>query len=203
MATHIADIPKPFYAYVRNEFLYNHKAGHGQFTECLVFGLSSLPGRAWGLSVMLKDGALVQHLPVSAITFTTEPSKDYPLGFLQVWSCYGYQFATHEYAALSEMPVVAYLKGGVWETGRYLFTAAPYDDPYSATPEQHKHFNFIRLNCGLLACLPGNRMMAYDSSFVELPNERPKYRTNTYVWTVEDLEDGSPFDDTIAPDESL
>lgn len=203
MAFHVADIPTPFYAYVRDEYLYDHQHGHGQYTECFVYGLSSLPGRAWGLSVLLKNGALVQHLPVSAIAFTTEPTKQYPLEYLQVWDCYGLTFACHEYSALSGLPVRVYMKGGVWETGRYLFTAAPYDDPYSLAPDQHKHFNFVRLDCGLLASMPGNRMLCYDSSFVTLPDSRPQYITNTHVWQTEGLENETPFDGTISPDTSL
>lgn len=202
MATHIDDIPKPFYAYVRNEFLYDQKEGHGEFTDCLAFGLSSLPGRAWGISVMLDTGALVQHLPVSAITFTKTPSHAHPLDHLQVWSCYGWDFTTHEYDALSEMPVRIYMKG-VWENGKYLFTSAPYGDFYSMTPDQHKHFNFVQLDCGSLASVPGNRMLVHDSSFVTMPKERPKYRTNTHLWYVEGIEEDSPFDQQINHETSL
>lgn len=202
MATHISDIPVPFYAHVRDEYLYDHEQGHGDYTPCLVYGLSSLPARAWGLSVLLQNGAMVQHLPISAITFNQTPEK-YPLDYLQVWSCYGWNFTTHRYSALNEMSVKVYLKGGVWETGRYLFTAAPYDDMYSMAPDQHKHFNFVKLDCGSLAALPGNRMLVFDSSFVELPTDRPRYKTNTHVWHVEGLSDESPFDDTIDPETSL
>lgn len=203
MATHIADIPQPFYAFVRDEYLYDHEHGHDNFTQCLVYGLSSLPGRAWGLSVLLGNGALVQHLPVSAISFTNQPEHHHPLNHLQVWACYGWEFTTHMYEALSEMPVKVYLKAKVWENGRYLFTAAPYNDTYSMTPDQHKHFNFVQLDCGALAALPGNRMFVYDSSFVELPSDRPKYKTNTHFWWVENIDDDEPFDAVIDRDTSL
>lgn len=202
MATHVDNVPTPFYALVRDEYLYDHQTGHGDFTPCLVYGLSSIPGRAWGLSVLLNNGALVQHLPISAISFTPEPEK-YPLDHLQVWACYGWNFATHQFSAFTEMAVKVYLKNGVWETGRYLFTAAPYDDMYSNAPDQHKHFNFVQLDCGALASLPGNRMFIYDSSFVTIPTERPKYKTNTHVWHVEGFADDPAFDDTIDPSTSL
>jgi hypothetical protein len=100
------------------------------------------------------------------------------------------------------MPVKVYMKGQ-WETGRYLFTAAPYNDSYSATPDQHKHFNFIHLDCGALAALPGNRMLVFDSSFVALPESRPDYLTNTQTWYVEGFEDDDPFDSTISANTSL
>ena len=203
--THIADIPRPFYCYVRDEFLYDRTDNYGSFTQCLAYGVSAIPGRAWGVSVMLDNGGLVQHLPLHALTFDPSPSivgHSHPLDHLQIWACYGWEFATHEYKALSEMPCRVYMKGE-WETGRYLFTAAPYGDHYSMTPDQHKHFNFIRLDCGGLAALPGNRMMMYDSSFVTLPEKRPSYLTNTHTWYVEKIEDARPFDQVITPGSSL
>lgn len=203
MSTHIADIPVPFYCYVKDEFLYNLTKGFGNHTPCMAYGLSALPNRAWGISILLNNGAMVQHVPLHALTTKPESGHNHPLDHLQIWSCYGQTFTTHKYSALSELPARVYLKGGLWENGRYLFTAAPYDDQYSLTPDQHKHFNFIELDCGSIGAWPGNRMFMYDSSFVTLPTERPKYVTNTQVWYVENLEDDSPFDSTISPETSL
>ena len=203
MATHIADIPKPFYCYVQNEFLYDHEEGFGEYTQCLAFGLSALPSRAWGISLLLDNGALVQHIPLHALTFSNPAEHFHPLDHLQVWSCYGWDFATHEYGALSEMPVKVYLKSGIWENGVYLFTAAPYGDMYSSAPDQHKHFNFVKLDCGRLVASSGNRMLVNDSSFVKLASERPKYRTNTRVWYTEGFESDTPFDSTISHETSL
>lgn len=197
MPTHVADIPRPKYAYVKDQFLYDMTDGYGDLTECLIYGLSSIPGRAWGLSVMLKNGALVQHLPVHAFTSSGLWCGSHGLKDLQVWGCYGNDFSTHEYSALSEMPVKVYMKrSDSYSNGTYWFTAAPYGDMYSLTPDQHKHFNFIWLDCGCLASMPGNRMMMYDSSFVELPEERPNYLVNTQYWYPEEM-DNEPFDKVI------
>lgn len=203
MSTHIADIPKPFYCYVASEFLFDHQEGFGNYTECTAYGISSLPSRAWGVSILLADGALVQHIPLHALTTNPPFTHHHPLDHLQIWSCYGWDFTTHEYAFLSEMPVRVYLKGGIWEDGRYLFTAAPYGDEYSSSPDQHKHFNFIELKCGQIGAYPGNRCLFYDASFVSMPTERPKYRTNTRAWYVEEIAEESPFDQNITPKTSL
>lgn len=202
MATHIADIPNPFYCWIRDEFLYDQQHGHGDFTQCMAYGLSALPGRAWGVSVMLNNGAMVQHVPLHALTFDTETKHTHPLDHLQVWSCYGWNFATHAYDALKEMPCKVYMKG-LWENGRYLFSAAPYADHFSLTPDQHKHFNFVRLDCGAIGAWPGNRMLMFDSSFVHLPEDKPKYQTNTRVWYVENIDDATPFDSVIGTETSL
>ena len=199
MATHIADIPRPMYACVKDQFLYDFVDGYGELTECMLYGISSIPGRAWGISAIMKNGALVQHLPVHAFEMDKTPFKcEHDLDDLQVWSCYGWDFAVHEYAALSEMPVRVYMKNeGKYVKGRYWFTAAPYNDHYSATPDQHKHFNFIWLDCGCLAAMPGNRVQFYDSSFVDIEGERPKYIVNTRYWFPEKLKDESPWDNII------
>jgi hypothetical protein len=202
MATHIADIPKPFYCFVRDEFLDDGLKGHGNFTQCVAYGVSSLPHRAWGISIMLSNGAMVQHVPLHALTFKTDPPHTHLLDHLLVWECYGWAFATHSYDYLKEMPCKVYMKGE-WENGRYLFTAAPYGDAYSMTPDQHKHFNFVQLDCGAIGAGPGNRMLMYDSSFVTLPDEKPKYRTNTRTWYVEGFGEVAPFDATIDAESSL
>jgi hypothetical protein len=189
------------YAWVNTAYLHNFD-GTTEWVECWLYGLSALPGRAWGVSAMMKDGSTFQHLPVTA--FSDRPHSNrasfdhyHSLPELQVWSCYGYTFATHEYMALAELPVRAYLGDGEWEAGRYWFTAAPYDDHYSRTPDQHKHFNFVWLACGALASLPGNRLLFSDSSFTtELPEwgDRPSYKVNTRVWYPES---DHSFDATI------
>jgi hypothetical protein len=147
----------------------------------------------------MKNGAIVQHLPVHALVKDNAYKCNHDLDDLQIWSCYGWDFATHAYSALEEIPVKIYMKKtGDYLTGRYWFTAAPYADHYSATPDQHKHFNFVWLDCGCLAAMPGNRMQFFDSSFVELPTERPRYIVNSRYWFPEKLESGSPFDKIIS-----
>lgn len=203
MANHIADIPRPMYAFVRDEFLYDLMDGYGEHTECMIYGISAIPGRAWGLSALMKNGAIVQHLPVHAFVRDlgaqhSANMRVHDLDDLQVWSCYGWDFAVHEYNALSEMPVKVYMKkDNAYINGQYWFTAAPYNDHYSATPDQHKHFNFVWLQCGCLAAMPGNRVQFYDSSFVELPEERPQYLVNTQYWFPETI-DVDPFDKIIS-----
>lgn len=198
MANHIADIPRPMYGFVKDEYLYDLVDGHGDYSEAMLYGLSALPGRAWGISALLKNGSVIQHLPVSSIKHDTLPC-DHKLQDLQVWSCYGWDFAAHEYSALKEMPVRVYMKNqNKYINGRYWFTAAPYGDQYSSTPDQHKHFNFVWLECGCLAAMPGNRVQFYDSSFVEIPEERPGYLVNTRYWFPEGFDAGDPFDKIIS-----
>lgn len=188
------------YAYVDDRYLHDFR-GHSQsVVPCLVYGVSALPSRGWGLSALMSNGGIVQHLPVTAFHENEIWDEDHQheLPDLQLWSCYGQEFEAHEYKALSELRVRCYLGDGTWEMGRYWFTAAPYGDYFSRTPDQHKHFNFVWLECGALACLPGNRLLFSDPSFtVDTPEwgQRPHYRVNTRYWYPEDREE--KFDKTI------
>lgn len=187
------------YAYVNSAFLHNFDGTTG-WQQCLIYGISALPNRAWGLSALVQTGAIFQHLPVTAFSLYDthgEPDHYHALPDLQIWSCYGQSFAAHEYNALRELPVRAYLGNREWEVGRYWFTAAPYGDHYSSTPDQHKHFNFVWLDCGALASLPGNRLLFSEPSFTtSMPawGSRPAYRVNTRLWypEVDDV-----FDSTV------
>jgi len=206
MADHIADIPRPMYGYVHNTFLHDFSDPQqtGVYTSALLFGVTALPGRAWGVSALLDNGALVQNLPVTAFTQHLDPILEccHAINDLQVWSCYGHTFSTHEYDALRELPARCYV-AGEWVSGRYWFTAAPYDDMYSRTPDQHKHFNFCWLDCGHLVALPGNRMLVVDSSFtINIPKwgERPKYKVNTRYWYPE--RDEPVFDEVVGPEDA-
>lgn len=176
------------YAWVRDSYLHDDPTRNDEWTECLIYGISAIPARAWGLSALLKDGAIYQHLPVTAFSLTPSCAHNHKLEELQVWSCYGYDFATHEYMALAEMPLRAYTGSSAWEAGRYWFTAAPYDDFYARTPDQHKHFNFAWLACGSLIALPGNRLLFNDASFTKHPSNgaRPQYKVNTKYFYPED-----------------
>ena len=59
--------------YVRNEYLYDHEKGHGEFTEGHWVSAKSLPGRAFYFETFLPEyGALYDKLPISA--FVSEPN---------------------------------------------------------------------------------------------------------------------------------
>ena len=84
MAKHITDIPKPFYCYVQNEFLYNLEKGFGEYTACLVYGLSAIPNRACGVSLLLANVVLAQHVLLHHVTYHTRAKPQLPLDHLQV-----------------------------------------------------------------------------------------------------------------------
>jgi hypothetical protein len=68
--------------------------------------------------------------------------------------------------------------------GRYLFTAVPVDDAFTANPEQSKEFSFIELDNGRLTVLPTNMFRIHDKSFTE--GAWPKdLKVSNKIWRVE------------------
>ena len=70
-----ANIP-PIYCKVRKEYLYDLKKHHGESEECVIFGLTSISGRAILFNIMLPNGACFWRLPISAFfqkSFSIEP----------------------------------------------------------------------------------------------------------------------------------
>ena len=60
-----ANIPAT-YAQIRREYLYDCKKHHGEVEDCIIFGISSLGGRAILFHALMGNGAIFYRLPISA-----------------------------------------------------------------------------------------------------------------------------------------
>lgn len=141
------------------------------FAPCVWFGLVSIPGRAWGCTVMLECGAVYRAVPPHALAFRADAEPVWKIDNAQRWDCYGREFATIEYTYLRGVNVEV-KAGKVLCHGEYLFTAAPIDDGFSRQPEQAKEFMFIRLDNGRLTIQPTDKVLFHELSFAE-----PKWPT--------------------------
>lgn len=152
---------------------------------CVWFGLVSIPGRAWGCTVMLECGAVYRAIPPHALAFSTDAEPDWPIKRAQRWDCYGREFSIIEYTYLRGLNVEANVGGKILE-GEYLFTAAPIDDGFSRKPEQAKEFMFIKLYNGRITIQPTDKVLFHEKSFVE-----PKWPTDlvsiSQVYSCEDI----------------
>lgn len=190
----IADLPRHIYCQVDRRFL---SAGERDgFERVSWFGLTSMPGRAWGLSLLLECGAVYSHVPPHAIAFSPDPAA-WTLPEAQRWDCFGVHFAVHEYEQLQGRDVDAYIKPrGEWLRGQYLFTAQHYGDGYSRAPDQAKQYHFIELELGRLAVLPGNCVLFHDQAFTRIDGKPAWLRVQTEVYSCESR-DVAPWDNTI------
>jgi len=81
-----ANIP-PLYAQIRKEFLYDNKKHHGEVEDCVIFGITSMGGRAILWHALMENGAIFYRLPITAFIqrgFSTR--KMFPLKDLMNWN---------------------------------------------------------------------------------------------------------------------
>jgi hypothetical protein len=113
-------------------------------------GVTSIPGRAWGINVILRDGGcLYRNLPPHSISFGKNDPVAWDIQNAQLWDCYSYHFTIVQSPILRGLRMRAKVGGQVL-TGEYLFHVTHVDDGWSDSPDQDKEFYFIKLDNGRL-----------------------------------------------------
>jgi hypothetical protein len=144
-------------------------------------GLTAIPGRAWGINVILRDGgALYRNIPPHAVSFTAGPGQEWNIDDAQLWDCYSYHFSILQNPIMHGMEVSVMLKSGVVSHGEYLFSTAHLHDGWSDSPDQDKEFIFVKLECGRLTIQPTNRVRFIDRSFTTEALPRLKVQETVY-----------------------
>jgi hypothetical protein len=179
MNTRIGSLPKHLYIEVDSNYTHETPCG---FVPGVWFGLVSIPGRMWGLNVMLECGAVYRNLPPHAVSFSKDPEPLWSEEEAQLWDCYGNDWAVHEYTYLRGLRCHA-LIGNKSYRGSYLFTTAPMNEGFSDSPEQNKEFMFLELDNGRLTIQPTNKVVFEDRSFTA--GVVPRLRVQTETWSCE------------------
>ena len=164
---------------LRKEFLYNLTKHHGEFVRCVVFGVSSIPGRALGWWVLTEEGVMLTRLPVEAFVWKpTAPAL--PTHLLELWNAFSYDVHVVEFDFLEAMRCRVFLRDGTEAAGEYLFTVDWYgsSDSEDVGDLGHKCGHVIALDNGCFAVQPNNRIFWQEPSFVTRPLQaRPDYLT--------------------------
>ena len=161
-----ANIP-PMYAQIRREYLYDLKKHHGEVEECIVFGITSMGGRAILWHAIMENGAIFYRLPLSAFIqrgFKASDVPRYRLDELELWNSFSYYPTVTSWNILSAASGKYIGKDKKWHHGSYLFTidwAHPdgnmLDTDHSEIPHEHKCAHIIALDDGNYAAQPNNR----------------------------------------------
>lgn len=186
----------PIKVYVRNEYMYQHKQGHGEFTSGIIISVRCMPGQAALFQVLLDNGVMRDKLPSHAIlTKPVTPSTDLPYHYLQLWNCFSYNFTLLQLSYVQDAPVEIYMKDRKWYPGKYFATINwGSNDPnldltLSETPDEHKSHHIIFLDNGQIALQPNNRIKWSEPSFVTKPfPAKPDYLVCNETYNVEDHE---------------
>ncbi len=157
--THSGSLPRHQYIVLEP----NAIGTHG-WLPAVWFGLCSYPGRAWGCHVHLESGAIYRNVPLHHLASRPTDVAWGPAD-AQTWNCYGYGFSLVQYPYLEQCGIRAKTRQKQEYQGRYLFTAIPIGDGFSASPDQAKEFTFVGLQNGRFTAQPTNHILAEDASF--------------------------------------
>ena len=168
------------YIWVDSQYTHEEPVG---LVEAMWVGLTSIPGRAWGINVILRNGgALYRNLPPNGVSFTVDPGQEWEINHAQLWDCYSYHFSVLQNPIMRGMQMSVRVEDKVLH-GEYLFSTAHLHDGWSDAPEQDKEFIFVKLNNGRLTIQPTNRVRFIDHSFVT--EELPKLKLQETVYSCE------------------
>ena len=188
-----ANIP-PIYCKIRKEYLYDMDPEKRGEEECVIFGITSISGRAILFHIMLPNGAVFYRLPISAFFqkhLQRAEVPDMPTDSLQLWNCFSYWPSVHCFDFLKGLHGKFRGKDKKFYPGQYLFTidwAHPetniIDTEHSEIPQEHKCAHILALDNGNYAAQPNNRILWHVNSYTT-DRSWPDYKVQNTVWEVE------------------
>ena len=176
----------PLKVYVRNEYMYQFKKGHGEFTKAIITSIRCMPGQVVLFQVLLENGVMRDKLPSHALVLEPEtPTPDLPFHYLQLWNCFSSNFNLFHINYLYDTRVSVFMKDKNWYDGNYYATInwaendRDCDLTLSQDPMEHKSHHIILLDNGQIALQPNNRIRWSEPSFVtkDFPS-KPDYLVN-------------------------
>jgi hypothetical protein len=180
MNTKIGALPTHRYIWIDSEYTHEKPVGP---VEAMWVGLTSIPSRAWGINVILREGgALYRNIPPNAVSFKKKSIK-WKINQSQLWDCYSYNFTVLQNPILRGMPVSVKVGPNIL-IGTYLFSTTHLFDGWSDSPEQDKEFIFIELTNGRLTIQPTNKVAFIDKSYT-LPTTLPKLKLQETIYSCE------------------
>ena len=194
MSNFVANLPH-LKCYVRKEYLHDLNKGHGEFVDCVIIAVKSIQGRALMFEAYLPDyGACFDKFPLSAFVWRKDIKEDeqLPLGTIELWDCFSNNIQIWTKQLLKNCDVDIVIRGGQKIGGQYLFTIDScngdvnmIDVGVSEVPEEHKQFNFGKLENGQFFAQPNNRMLWYEQSSTPAELKKPDFKVSTRYFTCE------------------
>lgn len=189
--TQNASVPQHIYGAVAKEILYGMAPSKvGEYAQCVIFGVTSVPSRALMFSIMLESGAQWARIPLHMLRhqMPAENATIHPLPDLQCWDCHGWDFSVTQYEYLREMGCHYRTPDGKTIPASYWFTLDHTDNGYSLFPPEHKCYHLLLLEdgSGQIAAMPNNRILWKDDSFCR-PGQPLDYKVMAPItWHAED-----------------
>lgn len=175
---------------IRNEYLFNHKKGYGEYTQADVHSVTSIEKRVPLFEAFLTNGVNWTRRPITA--FCWKPCEPVPLEHAMYWDCFSSYIDVQIRARLKGLKAQLITPNNTKEWGEYMLTLdwgfenkAMLDTNFSETPE-HKCAHFFKMENGNFYAYPNNRVIWHDDAWVDVPlKQNPGYQIDMNVYSVE------------------
>jgi hypothetical protein len=176
---------------IRNEYLFNHTQGHGEFTPCDVHSVASLQKRTPLFEAFLENGVNWTRRPITAFCWKPDAPVR-PLHDHMYWDCFSPYIDVQVRARLAGLRADLITWKGEKRQGHYMMTldwswenAVMADLNFSETPE-HKCAHMFRMDEGNYYLYPNNRIVWHDNAWVKNPiTQNPGYLIDMNIYSVE------------------
>ena len=180
-----------FTCFIRNEYLFNHEKGHGEFTPCDVHSVASIEKRVPLFEAFLENGVNWTRRPITAFCWE-KTAPVIPLEHAMYWDCFSPYIDVQIRSRLSGLKAELITPSNTKEQGTYMFTLdwswenkSTLDTNFSESPE-HKCGHFFKMNNGNYYCYPNNRIIWFDDAWIENRiSGNPAYIIDQTIYSVE------------------
>ena len=180
-----------FTCYMRNEYLFNHEKGHGEFTLANVHSVCSIENRVPLFEAFLENGVNWTRRPITAFCWKKDASSA-ELSEAIYWDCFSPYIDVQIRNRLAGLRAQLITPSSKKEEGIYMFTLdwswenkAILDTNFSETPE-HKCGHFFKMDNGNFYCYPNNRIIWYDDAWIKNRiQSNPGFKIDMTIYSVE------------------
>jgi hypothetical protein len=177
--------------FIRNEFLFNHENGIGEFTPADVHCVASIEKRVPLFEAFLENGVNWTRRPIHAFVWKSDAER-LPLTEHVYWDCFSSYIDVHVRERLNGKRADLISITGIKRQGIYLFTLDwahqdrnMLDTNFSETPE-HKCGHVFKMDNGNYFIYPNNRIIWMDKAWTyNRIKENPGYKIDMNIYTVE------------------
>jgi hypothetical protein len=175
---------------IRNEFLFNHEKGFGEYTMCDVHSVASIEKRVPLFEAFLTNGVNWTRRPITA--FCWKECEPVPLHRAMYWDCFSPYVDVQIRTRMKGLRAKLINPDGDKEWGEYMFTLdwgwenkSILDTNFSETPE-HKCAHLFKMDNGNFYAYPNNRIVWHDKAWTSvLLDKNPGYKIDMTTYSVE------------------
>ena len=192
----------PFTCLIRDEYLYDHQKGHGDFSVAEVHSVASMEHKVPLFETLLENGVNWTRRPIMAFCWKDD-APIHPIEMHHYWNCFSPYVDVNVRHRLARRRAELIDLNGNKHWGEYMFTldwswenhAGNTDCNFAEDPE-HKCGHTFKMDDGNYFVYPNNRIIWTDDSYIHNRlTKNPGYKIDQTLYTVENKRTGETSND--------